>query len=463
MPSPGGLRLARIGSARPLTAVAGLVTCCAALVACAIDTTGLASDGSEQVDGGTNASIKTGGIDAEVDAPPGDAGPADGGRDVPCVCPWGCLADGACVEPEVPNLPESDRGWLTNAKATEHLLVDADDTIDTSGGEAGRIRVGGSDVRDSGTGARDGIVFEVLTQDDSPPDIAVFVVRSLVIEADATLEVNGTRALMVIALEGITIAGVLDAAGSSGTAGPGGSGPGAGPGAGEDAAGSGGGNDSGGGGGGHGGMGGRGGDSGTATGGGGGPARPDTLEPLRGGSGGGDGRDSGAGSGGAGGGAVQLVAGTSIAILAPGGIHVGGDGASSGDPGEGGGGGGAGGAVLLLAPTVGGDGTVAANGGGGGSGSGRAGPDATLSVAVTPGANGNNGSDEGDGGDGGGASAPNGTSGEGDSGAGGGGGGAAGRIRIIARSAMFEPAGLALSPTTSTPAASIEPVTPFAP
>lgn len=89
------------------------------------------------------------------------------------------------------------------------------------------------------------------------------------------------------------------------------------------------------------------------------------LLPLVGGSDGG----SGVGKGGAGGGAVALIAGRSVTIAPSGVITSPGNGGGRGDFGAGGTpglGGGSGGAILLEAPTVTVSGVVAANGGNGG-------------------------------------------------------------------------------------------------
>jgi hypothetical protein len=179
----------------------------------------------------------------------------------------------------------------------------------------------------------------------------------------------------------------------------------------------------------------------------------DTASPtiLRGGckgQPGGDGPAPGSGGGGAsGGGAIYLVAGTSITLAGNIHVHASGAGSAKGGHAAGGGGGGSGGMILLSAPTISATGTkLSANGGGGSSGGdGNAGghngndgndPDPNQ---VTTAAGGGNGPG-GDGGDGYalGSSARPGVLGDNDN-AGGGGGGGGGYIQ----------ASMSISATTS--------------
>jgi hypothetical protein len=190
------------------------------------------------------------------------------------------------------------------------------------------------------------------------------------------------------------------------------------------------------------------------------PATP-PITALRGGCPGQDGQNT-AGSGGHGGGAVYLIAGTRIDIGGNG-INVGGEaggGGTQGPSGGGGGGGGAGGMIGLDAPTVmlTGSASVVANGAGGGEGgsggnttSGENGTDA-ITTGAARGGNQNTGSG-GDGGNGsaGAAAGPgmpgtNGTPAGGNNGGGGGGGGGAGII--------IAPAGTNFGTKASPPATS---------
>ncbi|MBI3182513.1 MAG: putative metal-binding motif-containing protein [Myxococcales bacterium] len=162
------------------------------------------------------------------------------------------------------------------------------------------------------------------------------------------------------------------------------------------------------------------------------------LAPLRGGCPGGKGGVPG-GLGGAGGGALQLSA--SGLMRVEGSISArGGGGAGAAGSIGGGGGGGSGGAILLEGarieiPQMAG---VTANGGGGGEGDGDGNPgdpgaDGTINGKSAAAGGSENGNKGGNGGSGGTADAPP-TSGEngGDTGGGGGGGGATGRIRLNA-------------------------------
>ena len=209
----------------------------------------------------------------------------------------------------------------------------------------------------------------VMTQQDGP-EVLVASVENFTLEAGATLDVNGSRALLIAVWGTATIDGSIGADASSLTPGPGGAGAlatatgcGGGPTGNFGLAGS---PASGGGGGAFQGDGGGGGNSGGANGLG---LAPPAI--IRGGCAGGGG---GAGSGsaairGAGGGAIQISARVAIEVGADARIHAAGGG---GGPGRlalgGGGGGGAGGYIGLDAPAVTIAGTISANGGSGGGG-----------------------------------------------------------------------------------------------
>ena len=293
--------------------------------------------------------------------------------------------------------------------------------------------------------------YEEITQPNGPK-LGVFTVKSLTIQAGATVEVTGADALVVVALDTIDIEGKLFGNSSfdqarvgpaaswlhSGvnTAGQGAGGGGAGSG------------ETSGGGGGFCGTGGAGAAlTGTAAQ-GGAPYGMPTLVPLVGGSQGG----SGMAEGGAGGGAIQLVAATSITV--GGVIHVGGEGGWNGGvynppTSEEAAGGGSGGAILIESTSVTIAGTLAANGGGGGQGDGSNGADATPDATSAPG--GNDGKSGSLGGDGSAGSAVDGKAGSVDAAStAGAGGGGAGRIRINTRSGAASITG-AVSPAASTP------------
>lgn len=248
-----------------------------------------------------------------------------------------------------------------------------------------------------------------------------------------TVHVTGSKPLVIVATQTISIGGTLDAsskrvggqvgaaanpAACAAIAPPGTSGGGAGGSFGAD--------------------GGDGGDGPTAnTGGTPGAATPSPTA-LRGGCRGQDGNGTTKGSGGNGGGAVYLIAETSITI--DGILTASGAGATNGTTNSsGGGGGGSGGFIGLDAPAVSCNGILIANGGGGGEGSGSAtagnpGQDATTVTAAQGGSLGStNGGDGGDGGAGGSTGGQDGSNG---STSGGGGGGGVGIVRLYRASAL---------------------------
>jgi len=206
-------------------------------------------------------------------------------------------------------------------------------------------------------------------QDGGGPELAILEVVSLTVTG--TLRVRGTRALVIIAHNAITIPGVIDGSAARDMPGPAGYAPMTGPGRGGNGANANSYNDSGGGGGGFGGVGGAGQSVSTAVGGTSGAAYgTPQLARLEGGSGGGDmstgctGREPGAG-----GGAIQLYALGAITI--PGAIRVNGGGGAGGyhscnGLATSGTGGGAGGAIYVQGASVTGNGLLLAQGGGGG-------------------------------------------------------------------------------------------------
>lgn len=327
-------------------------------------------------------------------------------------CKLGCGgAPAHCFEMVVSNTAGSSSIFDT---ATSDLDVPGDMTFDTAGADR-------TDVRTQ----RDGSEAVVRVHGS--------------ISIGGTLRVVGTRPLILVARDGISITGGIDVSAVAATPGPGGragatsSGASAsGPGNGRGGAHDGDWDDGGGGGGGQCGAGGEGGDGGAARGGAGGGVTDVAADPesIRGGGGGGAGNGDHFGRGGGGGGGVQLSSRGSITV---GGrvLARGADGANGfgGDDNDGaGGGGGAGGWILLEAPSVMVTGTLDASGGRGGSGqNGGAGGGGGAGASLAGGGGGDN------------------ASGWGDPGDGGGGGGGAGCI--VVRSA--DPAGLTgtLSPS----------------
>jgi len=227
--------------------------------------------------------------------------------------------------------------------------------------------------------------FDVRHQVQGNGEVAVLHLRSLTVAAGATVQIVGTRPLIVVASNAIIVSGRVDAGAKGSTPGAGGFAPGMGDGHGLRGAHEGTYSDSGGGGGGFGDHGGAGGAiTGCATplpGGTSGPSEgDDPISVLQGGAGGGAGEGTGCSDnlGGAGGGALQLTSNISVFVDETGVITAGGGGGTGGTDcgdfdGNSGGGGGAGGAIVLQAPMVTNQGVIAANGGGGGgSGSGGA-------------------------------------------------------------------------------------------
>ncbi len=299
--------------------------------------------------------------------------------------------------------------------------------------------------------------YTELTQ-QSGPKLGVFTVKSLTIMAGATAVAQGADALVIVAIDQITVQGNLYGNSqfqNGGRIGPGavdlakpnsnGVGLGGGGGAtGDRSAGG-------------GGFCGKGGGGATLLTGpalGGVSYGTAALSPLLVGSSGGDGALAGAES--ASGGAIQLVAGNSITVSGV--IHVGGKGGGAGamyQPGSSqeAAGGGSGGAILLESQVVTVTGTLAANGAGGGQGNtGARGADATPDLNVAMG--GNDGMSGSVGGNGSAGNVINATAGlVAPATTAGGGGGGAGWIRINTLSGMAMLMGGMLSPSVTTPCA----------
>jgi len=307
---------------------------------------------------------------------------------------------------------------------------------------------------DTDAGTVDGAsspAFRTLAQSGSGVELGVLCFSSVEIPSAVTVEVSGTRALVLVA-DQVHVAGTLLLTGGRGgthLAGPGGNQgstalgvDGSGPGGGESAPVSTTKYDGGGGGGGFGSSGGHGGADVTlytSGGDGGGGFGSATLVPLVGGSGGGAGSpgDSAkAAAGGGGGGAVQIVGRTRVDI--PGKINVGGGGGDggvkddSGVSGGAGGGGGSGGAILVEAPTVIVSGALCAGGGGGGGAAQTTDPGYPGQPGQLSGLPAAGGGAPGNEGPGGAGAVSNAAGAPGQNGEvnGGGGGGGAGRIRV---------------------------------
>ena len=309
-------------------------------------------------------------------------------------CPLGCSeTDQRCYVPS--NV--APQAFLTEAGPVTLLPMQSPYRLDTDTGLlADRSGIA---VRPPGEGPdlTSGIAYQRREQLGGP-DVGVFVVDDLVIPAGVTLNVTGTRPLVLLSKNSVFVDGTIDVGARGTVGGPGGfdggtpgesgTGPCAGPAAplGTDmcpdlcAAGA--------GGAGHGGPGGAGGDVNlpaysttyplTA---GAGVCGVVSLTPLVGGSGGAGGALPGTytsgtpgltpvpPSGGGGGGAIQISAAIAVVFGPTGVITAPGEGATA-SVSAGGGSGGAGGAILLEAPDIILDpqSVLAANGGGGGGG-----------------------------------------------------------------------------------------------
>jgi hypothetical protein len=278
-------------------------------------------------------------------------------------------ADGGGIPFEPSNLPE-----IETSGTGELVLREQDCVIDTDDGTI-------DCAEDAALYA-----FSTASQEDGP-ELAVFAVRSLVIEQSAQVRVVGSRPLVFFARETIDIRGGLEASAAGHVVNGGGfaqtpTGKGGGLGGGAAAR-----NYAAGGGGAYCGKGGLGGfeadDPPASV--GGEPFGAPELVPLFGGAAGGGDQDGT--EGGAGGGAIQLVAGVAFTLGTNGYVSAGGGGGEAN-----GGGAGSGGAILIESPDVTINGTLAANGGGGalfnGGSSGQAGQPgdtAALGSAVTAG------------------------------------------------------------------------------
>ena len=217
--------------------------------------------------------------------------------------------------------------------------------------------------------SKGGFAFKIVDQPGAGK-IGVFFARNIRIEPNAIIDIEGTRGVVIVAMDTFDVRGTIDASVSWDNKSPGGfwaqkNGSidpfdGTGPSAGKAGT-----NSSGAGGGGHCGAGGKGGavEADDMIAGGASSGSPE-ISPLLGGSSGGKGHLSA----GTGGGAIQLVAGKSLVIAASGTVSANGGGGSNGgavtqQPASGGG---AGGAVLLESSKVSVLGKITANGGAGG-------------------------------------------------------------------------------------------------
>jgi hypothetical protein len=419
------------------------------------------------MDGGDIDAGPDAGTDGGTDAGPFDAGCmtavcADsdtlltcmGGAYVPTTCPFGCAA--AVCRTLVP----SNVGTAVSMTAGTGDISTPGSVVVNS--DTGLITIAGIPIplRSAGTGEISGIHFQVLSTPEGP-DLGVFVMRSLTINAGHEVRAYGANALVILVTNDVEVNGTINLTGDQlriedafgpRVPGAGGSTGGinrnagmglGGGGQGTDASG-GSAADSGGAGGTFGSRGGSGGSPPGAT--GGSPATTTygnpQLIPLYGGSGGGGGGDNDGAVGGPGGGALHIAA-RAIRIGATGRVDAGGGGGrqASGGGGGGGGGGGSGGAVLLEASTVTVEGRINVSGGGGSSGDPSAA--GTNGDAVPPAMGGaSSGTGSAAGGNGSDATGSDGATGSGSADNGGAGGGGAGRIRMNTRSGSARVSGM---------------------
>jgi hypothetical protein len=261
----------------------------------------------------------------------------------------------------------------------------------------------------------------------------ICAISGTMVSFDGIVSVAGSRPLVVVATQSITVNGTVDA-----SSGPSGSGPGVasalvcGATASIDG--------TGGGGGAGGSFGGKGGIGGAGNGGTGGISVNAVAQPvgvLRGGCAGGTGPANGGAVGGLGGGAIFLVSRDTITIASTAVVKASGAGGSGGLPPSGGaGGGGSGGMIVLAASTltVNASAKMFANGGGGGGGANPGNPGGPGSTATVPdvaaGGGGAGGGNASSGGNGGFKTTSASTAASASTGAGGGGGGV-GVIRVL--------------------------------
>jgi hypothetical protein len=275
-------------------------------------------------------------------------------------------------------------------------------------------------------------------------DACVIAGQTISLPSGNIVTVTGTKRLILIAADSLTITGTLDASSRRGL--PGGPAADTGPCAVGAIAPT---TNMQGGGGWGGTFGSGGGNGGTTPSGGigGSAGAPQSITALAGGCPGGNGAPNGvnvgAGGGGHGGGAVMLLAGQTLQI--DGVVNASGGGGSGGKSAGGGGGGGAGGMIVLESPSVKVPGQCFANGGGAGEGGAASNRDGAVGRESTGpdkvGTGGRAGSIGGDGGDGAFAATGATSGGNGgaraqppDTGGGGGGAGGAGIIKVVAGS-----------------------------
>lgn len=377
------------------------------------------------------------GCSFQLSKPAADDGTGDGGTTSDAPPQDGTQIDGTQIDASTP--PDAPCSWALHFDACSVTQPPAGGVVLTSGSW-----VFDTDTRQfQPTPANNAFVAIEVMQPGSAPAV-VLAVESFVALGGATLQVVGSKPLIVGSWTTIAVGGVIDAGSRrTGTAGagsavatctPGGAGQGAATNAG-----------GGGGGGGFRGAGGMGGIGDGAAGGSAGLAQP-LPSIVRAGCPGASGGLIGFGVGGSGGGAIELAARTSISITGT--VRAGGAGGQGGGQTGvkgGGGGGGSGGFVGIDTPTLllGANAVLSANGGGGGGGgNGAASPGQDGSGSTGPAAGGSGAQTGGVGSSGSvlGGETP-GSSGDGGAGAGGG----AGFIRV--RAPSFGDQGAELSPS----------------
>ncbi len=401
----------------------------------------------------------------------------------PVACAVGCGTSGGPHCQEIVPSNGATRADLLNVTSGIAVAAGQTVTIDTDSGAI--TRSNGAAIRAAGPGLVNGIGFRTASQGgNGVPEIAIFSVAALSVAGasgmtdEGELSVIGSRSVVILAANAVTISGVVDVSAARGIGGQASAGPGGGTGAtvaapatgcapgqpGNFVVGA----HTGGGGGGNGTLGAAGGAGGAGNTTAGGTVTAELsacsgadLVPLEGGSGGGRGSTNPvtggivAAIGGGGGGAVQITSFVSITVSgATADLYAGGAGGDGIASDEGGGGAGAGGGILLEAPTVAiSGGHVTANGGGGGSGKEALRGQNGLHEAVRAigGAGTGMGDNTGRGGSGsiGTAAGQEATAGNGGTDGTGGGGGGAGVIRLNGVSAPTVTGGAVVSPAPS--------------
>ena len=136
--------------------------------------------------------------DADAGVNPGASESCDG-LDQDCD---GDIDEAACLD--ISNVPES-----TLEQGEADLTISADTTIDSDTGEIDGLRA-------AGEGLADGIYFQTISQ-SSGPDLGVFSVTGLQLDAGVTLSVEGENALVIVSSDDVSVEGSIVLTGEDGS------------------------------------------------------------------------------------------------------------------------------------------------------------------------------------------------------------------------------------------------------